>query len=134
MSFGSPNRINYLLPSQRIVNTICNLNIRAGMSIHERINWTLHAPQDVWLLEAFGQPGRPRSQCNVTLEVHPSTKRERLAGFCGHLALFSEFETVVVRAKVNWPEPDPLASSPVGFLWGKAAEAWLKQRKTTAVR
>ena len=124
VSFGSPNRTNYLLPSQRIVDNIHNIDICTDLS---------HAPQNLWLLEAFGEPGRPRAQCSVTLNVHPSTDRMLWAGFCAHLPLLSVFETVVVRAEVNWPEPDSWTICTVKNLMGKATKAWLKQRETAAV-
>ena len=124
VSFGSPNRTNYLLPSQRIVDNIHNIDICTDMN---------HAPQNLWLLEAFGEPGHPRAQCCVTLKIHPSTDGMLWAGFCAHLPLLSVFETVIVRAEVNWPEPDYSTICTVKDLRGKATKAWLKQRETVAV-
>ena len=133
VSFGVPKRINYLLPSQRIVDNIRNVDICTDMSHFGGTDWMVYTPPSRWLLEAFGEPGRPRGQCSVTLDVHPSTNRTPLAGFCGYLPLFSDFETVIVRAKVNWLEPDSSTICPKKSLMGKATKTWLKQRETAAV-
>ena len=134
MSFGTSNKINYLLPSQRIVDNIHNVDICANVSFSEGPDWMVLEPQNLWLLEAFGEPGRPRGQCSVTLDVFPTAHRLPLAGFCGHLTLFSGFETVVVRANVNWPEPDPLTGCPSDSMMDRAGKAWLEQRETAALR
>ena len=133
VSFGSPTRINYLLPSQRIVDKIRNLDICTDLSYFGERGWLADGPQNRWLLEAFGEPGRPRGQCSVTLEVYSSTDRRLLAAFCRRLRIFSDFETVIVRAEVHWFEPDSSTGCPLGSLMGEAKEAWMEQCETATV-
>ena len=133
VNFGVPKTINYLLPNQRIVDNIRNIDICTDMSHYGEYDWMVTPPRERWLLEAFGEVGRPRGQCTATLEVYPSTTWMILAGFCRRLPLFSGFETVVVWAKVHWLEPDSSTICPTNSLMGKAKKAWQKQRKTATV-
>ena len=133
VNFGVFKTINYLLPNQRIVDNIRNIDICIDMDQYGDTDWIVGAPQQRWLLEAFGEVRRPRGQCSVTLEMHPWTTWKTLAGFCRQLPLFSGFETVVVRAKIHCLEPDSSIICPTKSLIGKAKKAWQKQRKTATV-
>ena len=134
VGFRTDERINYILPSQQIVDTIQNLDIRADLRCSEACSWTVIVPRSTWLIEAFGEPGRPRGQCSVTLAVDRSTKRAILAGICRRLRLFSDFKTVVVRAEVDWPSPASLSTDDVfDSLMAEADKAWLEQPETAVV-
>ena len=134
VGFRTDGMINYILPSQRIVDAICNLDIHAELSFCERgLRWS-DVPCSIGLIEAFGEPGRPRGQCSVTLAVDRSTDQLILARFCRRLRLFSDFETVVVRAEVDWLEPARSPTdSPVDCLVAEADKAWLEQPEAAAV-
>lgn len=134
MSFRSDNRINYSLPSQRIVDTIRNLDIRADLTYYAGWPWEIKGKPDFWLLRAFGEPGRIRGRCSVFIELGPSTSEERLAYICTPLRLLSDFETVVVQVGLGWlSEPSSLTTYPRDSLLVKMAKAWFEQRETISV-
>ena len=71
--FGFSNKINHVLPSQRVVDTVRNFDIRANLSHSEDSFLMARRPPDLWLLGASGGPGLVRGQCNVSFEMYPST-------------------------------------------------------------
>lgn len=134
MSFRSDNRINYPLPSQRLVDTIRNLDIRADLTYYAGWPWVTEGKPDLWLLQAFGEPGRIRGRCSVSLEMGHSTAEELLAHICMPLRLLSDFETVVVQVGLGWlSEPSSLTTYPRDSLLVKMAKAWFEQRETVSV-
>ena len=134
MSFGMlPEKINYLLPSQRIVDTIHNLDIRVNLSYYGWGSWAPERCEDLWLLRVFGEPGYTRGRCSVTIEVYPSTAEYLLARFCMALRLLSDFETVVVRAEIGWLEKNSPGTAPPQSLMDEANYAWFERRETDPV-
>lgn len=134
MRFGDDNVINYSLPSQRIVDTIRNLDIHADLTYYAGWPWVTEGKRDLWLLQAFGEPGRIRGRCSVFIEVGYSTTEELLAHTCMPLRLLSDFETVVVQVDLGWRSaPSSPITHPEGALLVKMSTAWFEQRETGAV-
>ena len=131
MNFGTSYGINYFLPSQRIVDTIRNLDVRVNLSRFEGLSWSNKRTAYLWLLQAFGEPGAVRGQCHVSLAVNSSTIDLFLHDFCMPLRLLSDFETVVVRTEIEqWHEPGPSNFYFQHSLLSTAGPAWLQQRET----
>ena len=133
MHIGNPARINCFLRDQPIVDAIRNLDIRAELRPALRRWWPENGPHWAWRIEAFGEPGRPRGQCSVTLDVYTDTDKRLLAVLCGRLRLLSDFETVVVRVTAHQYGADPSTDWYSEYLMRRAKKAWLKQRETAAV-
>lgn len=105
MNFGFPNSINRSLPSQRVVDTIRHLDIRANVSDIGRTPFMIQDFPDIWLLQAFGGPRIGRDVCNVSFESYPSINRICVTRVCRSLRLLSGFERVVVRVKIDSRNP-----------------------------
>ena len=128
MSYGH-NKINNSLSSQRIVDSIRNIDIAADLSHSGGSGWLVPGIPQIWLLQAFGEPGLVRGQCNVSFKVHSHNPALWVADISSALRLLLDFETVVVRADINWPEPDSVANHPFGSMRGRASTTWFKQCK-----
>ena len=132
MGFGS-DRINYSLPSQRVVDTIRNLDICIDLGMFGGYFWAFEGRPDLWLFEAFGEPGFVRGQCDVSLEVYPSTTAWWAKSLCTHLQLLSDFETVIVQVKIMGVEPGPTATYPTYSMMSEVQTAWFEHRETDTV-
>ena len=133
MGFGFSNRINYSLPSQRIVDTIRNLDVHVDLSYFKRHEWCVPGFPRFWILEVFGKPLFPRGQCTIFLQVDCSTPIQLVAAICQPLRLLSDFETVSVRAEIVWLEPNAWSFLFPESLMAQAAAEWLKEREATPV-
>lgn len=133
VSLGPDDRINYSLPSQRIVDTIRNLDICADLTYFVGWPWVTDGKPDQWLLRAFGEPGRIRGRCSVSIDVGSSTSEELIAHMCMPLRLFSDFTTVIVQVDLRWfREPRTPTILPLDSLSAKVGDIWLEQRETVA--
>ena len=134
MSFGLDNGSNYSLSSQRIVDTIRNLDIHANLTYYAAWPWVTEGISDLWILQAFGEPGRIRGRCSVSIEAGGSTAEELLARICMPLRLLSDFETVVVQVDLAWlREPSSPINFPLGSMLVNMSTAWFEQPKTVRV-
>ncbi|CAF9902822.1 MAG: hypothetical protein ALECFALPRED_000036 [Alectoria fallacina] len=127
LSFGFPNHTpNHSLPSQRVVDAIRNLDVRADASAIGKLPLTQKEVPDLWLLRAFGGSGIVRGRCDVGFEVHPYTSNICVHRICRCLRLLSDFETVVVRVEVGGRR-DPVPATkkgPVKSLRGCVGAVW----------
>lgn len=132
MSFGLDNGTNYSLPSQRIVDTIRNLDIHADLTYYAAWPWVTEGKPDLWLLQAFGEPGRIRGRCSVSIQAGRSTAEKLLARICMPLRLLSDFETVVVQVDLAWlREPSSRTNFPQGSMLVEMSTAWFEQQAKT---
>lgn len=125
MRFGFPSTTNHPLPSQRVVDAIRNLDIRADASEIGRLPLTQKEIPDLWLLQAFGGSGIVRGQCDVGFEVHPFTSNICVHRICRCLRLLSDFETVVVRVEIGGRDPvSATRKGPAKFSRGCVGAVW----------
>lgn len=116
MNFGFPNSTNHSLSSQRVVDTIRHLDIRANVGDIGKIHFMSQEFPDDWLLQAFGGPRIGRDVCNVSFELYPSIHRHYVTRVCKSLRLLSGFERVVVRVKIDPRDLGPSTRGPVTIL------------------
>ena len=128
-TLGCLNKPNHRLPSQRIVDTIRNLDVHIDGGFQCHTPQTLGEMHDVWLLQAFGGLGRVRGRCNVLFEVHRATNALDLAVLSTLLRMLSDFETVVVRANIHWGDQFPSVNGPSNSLFVRAGAFWPRWNK-----
>lgn len=134
LGFGFPNSMNYSLPSRRVFDTIRNLDFRANLRHNEKDPEMVDEPADLWLLREFWWTRLVRGQCNLFFEVDPFTTHLCVTTICESLRMLSRFEKVVVRAKIDWPEPDSSISAPRGSVLNSAIKIWSERCKLGPAR
>ncbi|CAD6568381.1 MAG: hypothetical protein ASARMPRED_001694 [Alectoria sarmentosa] len=125
LRFAFPGTINHPLPSQRVVDAIRNLDIRADASEIGKLPLTRKEVPDLWLLRAFGGSGIVRGQCDVEFQVHPHTSNICVHRICRCLRLLSDFETVAVRVEIGGRDPvSATRKGPAKFSRGCLGAVW----------